>query len=90
VLGEVSAIGSRISRLGIGEARLIISGIAHGVVSTGVCFPKRAVGGVGEVLCALGYGRHVHGAREGGPGRRLGRTRVGELGGILRVRGYAR
>jgi hypothetical protein len=68
MLGEVSSFPSRIRRLGIGEALLIFPQIANGVVSTSVCFRERAVSGVGKVLCPLGYGRHVHGAREGGPG----------------------
>jgi hypothetical protein len=96
VLREVSALGSRIRRLRIGgEALLILPRITHGVASaTAAAAPaaigrlsQRAVGGVGKVLCALLYGRHVHRARERRPGRGLGGgALVGrELGRVLRV-----
>jgi hypothetical protein len=64
---EVRIFGSRIRRLRIGEALLILPRIAHGVVCAAI-FSERAVGTVSKVLCALWYGRHVHGAWESGAG----------------------
>ena len=91
VLREVSVSifgSSGVRRLRIGEALLlllllllvILPRIAQGVApTTAIGLSERAVGSMGKVLCALRYGRHVHGAWKRSPGRRLGGTRVGEL-----------
>lgn len=60
----MGVFGSRVRRLRIGEALLILPRIAHGVVTA--IFSEGAVGTVGKVLRALWYGRNVHGAWEGG------------------------
>jgi len=62
----VGVFGSRVRSLRIGEALLIFPRIAYGVVTA--IFSEGAVGTVGKVLCALRYGRDVHGAWEGGTG----------------------
>ena len=53
MLGQMSCFGPRIRRLRIGEALLIFSEIAHGVVSSSVRFCKRAVSSVAKILGAL-------------------------------------
>jgi hypothetical protein len=64
----VSIFGTRVGLLlRIGETLLIFPRIAYGIATAAV-FSERAVGTVGKVLCALGYGRDVHGAWEGGAG----------------------
>lgn len=63
----MSCFGPRIRRLRIGEALLIFSGIAHGIVAS-IRFCERPVGSVAKILGALWCYRHIHSAGESGTG----------------------
>ncbi len=76
MLGQMGCFGPRIRRLRIGEALLIFSETAHGVVSSSVRFCERAVSSVAKILGALRCYRHVHSSGESGAGRRLCGTGV--------------